>query len=118
MELIHKRDVIRAVRDRWLDSYKHYGPEHEIGPRDRKRPVGVTRKALAALDLETCTAADVDAAIGVEGWADNKCDDCDGDFPVLVRVGQAPGYDARWWEMCPDCLGKASALLCDTPAQS
>lgn len=113
---IHRRDIIRGVRARWLDQYKNYRADQTLGFANG-RTVGVVRAALERLDLETCSAADVDAAIGASGWVKNGCDECDGDFPVLLRFGQEPDYDARWWSLCPDCLGKARDLLASIEAK-
>jgi hypothetical protein len=91
MEIIRRRDIIRSVRDRWTTQY---------GQNDEKR------KALAALDLETCSAADVVAVLGTS-WVENECDECQKDLPVLMRFGEEPEYDARWQDLCVDCLKKA-----------
>lgn len=114
MKAIHQRDVIREVGPRWTEQYKQYQPDQKIGIRKNREAVGVIRKRVAALDLETCTVADVDKAIGTTGWADNECDECHKSFPVLIRLGAEPEYDARWQDLCGKCLGKAAALHAKT----
>lgn len=107
---VHRRDIIRGVRKRWLDQYKHYANDDPLGWK-KDHTAGQIRKALAALDLETCSVADVDKAIGTTGWADNKCNECDKNFPVILQLGQTPEYEARWWNICLSCLNKAGKLL-------
>lgn len=111
--LIHRRDVIRAVRDRWLKQYEHYSDDHKVGwdKSDPSKMAGQIRKGLAALDLETCQRADIDAVLGVSRWAVNECDECQGDFPVVLRLGQEPDYETRWWDLCIGCLDKARETL-------
>jgi hypothetical protein len=111
LKLIHQRDVIRNVRDRFLDQYRHY-PDDSILVRQR---VGDTRQRLAKLDLETCSVQDVDEAIGVTGWAANECDLCRRDFPTLMRIGEEPGYEARWVDICEECLSEAVARFAPLP---
>jgi hypothetical protein len=84
METVRRRDVIRSVRDRWTAQYGHYHEKDD----DEKT------KALAALDLETCSAAAVVAVLGTS-WVENECDECQKDVPVLMRFGEEPDYDNR-----------------------
>lgn len=108
---IHKRDIIRGVRDRWMKQYANYPDDKTVGWASHLRTTGDIRKALAALDLETCSSEDVDAAIGTNNWAKNECDQCDGDFETVLQLGQEPDYEARWWNMCASCLAEASLAL-------
>src|SRR5258708_4418500 len=99
-KLCHKRGVIRGVRDKWLKQYKDWPDDRLVGV-DRRlaargRSVSDISNALAALDLETCSSADVDAAIGTGGWAKNACDHCNGDFEVILRLGETSDYEASW----------------------
>lgn len=112
--VIHKRDLILGVRDRWNEQYKTYDPMQVIGPRDHAEPVSVIRKRLSKLDLETCSEADVDKAIGVTEWAANKCDECGGNFETTIQVGNMPDYEARWVTLCAKCLSDAMKLLKST----
>lgn len=111
MEILHERDVIRSARDRWLEQYKR-DADSEVFPHGRTR--GQVREALAALDLETCARADVDAAIGVTGWAGLRCDECGETPSMVIRFGEEPDWEARWQELCADCLGKGLSLLRET----
>ncbi len=111
-KVIQRRDVIREARQTWLNQYRDYSDEQALGWVGRT--AGDVRQALRALDLETCSQADIDNAIGTSGWAANSCDECGGDFPVLLRLGQEPDYDNRWWVLCAGCLAKASAHLVAT----
>jgi hypothetical protein len=116
MTPVHKRDVLRAVRDRWLNQYKSY--KDDSVPTWDKRPIGEIRSAVKKLDPDTCTSKDVDKAIGTTGWGDNKCGECGEDRDVLLRLGQEPDYDARYWEICLPCLKKAVAFLSKIKAET
>lgn len=94
-----------------MKQYEHYKDDYLFGRRGNHRTAGNIRKALAALDLETCSSADVDEAIGVDGWAKNECDQCNGDFETVLHLGQEPDYEARWWNMCASCLAEAALSL-------
>jgi hypothetical protein len=110
IQTVTQREVIRGVRDRWLEQYKHYPDENRVGMGDRLRSVGSIRKALAALDLETCSVSDIDAAIGTTGWADNECDLCHQSQTLVIRLGDEPDYEARWVDVCPNCLAAAQEV--------
>lgn len=113
MRLIHKRDIIRGVRARWLIDYRDW--------KDTKlctwcnRTVGDIKKALADLDLETCSEEEVDKALGTKGWATNECDNCGQNVQTLAHFGDEPGYDARWQNLCIDCLKGGYEGLLNTP---
>jgi hypothetical protein len=110
MKLIHERDIIRGVRDRWREQYANYDAKHVLFANQRSgRTIGQTAAMLEALDLDTCSKADVDAIL--PRWADNNCDECGEHKKVLVNFGQEPDYDARWWDVCPSCLAKACDLV-------
>jgi hypothetical protein len=110
IKVMTSRDAIKQVRNRWLSQYKDYTADQEIGGRDNREKIGVIRKRVKALDLETCTVADVDKAIGTTGWADNECDICHGNHEVVACLGDDPDYEARWLNVCPSCLSKALEL--------
>lgn len=109
MRLVYKRDIVRNTPARWLKQYSRNRDDEKTGWAQRET-FGKIRRKLAALDLDTCTAADVDAALGTV-WTGNVCDDCERDFPVLVHIGPDPDYDARWQTLCASCVAKAAKLL-------
>jgi hypothetical protein len=111
IKVITQRDVILGVRAQWLSQYAAYDPKQEIGARGAREAVGVITKRVKALDLKTCSVADVDKAIGTTGWADNECDVCGKAHDKVVRIGDEPDHDARWVDVCKACLAEASALL-------
>jgi hypothetical protein len=123
MQVIHKRDIIRNVRERWEEQYHGYESDFKFGlplldtqgkliPKSGPT-VGEIRAALSTLDLETCSSADVDAAIGVAGWANNCCSECGEDCYMLVQIGEVPDYEAQYINICIGCLEKAHKLLQD-----
>ena len=102
MRLILKSDIVAAAPQRWADAYRGYETRWRGGT-DKQE----TTKALAALP-PGFTAEQVNQIIGNNSWTENKCDECDMDAPVLVRIGDAPDYDARWMDLCPNCIRRAA----------
>ena len=110
--LIEKRDVIRTVRDRWNNQYRGYQDDYMLGYKSDKKSVGDIRRGLEALDLETCTEKDINNVIGPNtNWASIDCDGCGKNVDLAVRLGQEPDYEARWQDICPDCLSSALKFL-------
>jgi hypothetical protein len=68
-------------------------------------------RLLRALDVETATAADVNAIIGNNTWASLTCDGCGEDKYRILRLGDEPDYEARWQDLCLDCLEDAKNQL-------
>lgn len=110
MEVITKRAVIRGVRARHASMYERDPDDRVIGFGDKRRPLGETRAALAALDLETATEAEVVAILN-ESWTSLKCDQCGEDQDAVVRMGDFDGYESRWLDVCERCLTKARTLF-------
>jgi hypothetical protein len=106
--IIHRRAKIKDVRKRWLEQYAIYPNDRIVGRCDRT--AGDIRKSLKALDLETCSVSDIDAAIGTAGWGSLTCDECGEDHEHLIRLGEEPDYDARWVDLCRACLMRSAAL--------
>jgi hypothetical protein len=106
--VVTKRDVIRGVRAGWNEQYRQYRDDERLRGGSR---IGDIRARLAALDLDTCSEADVDAAIGAPRWAENRCDECNRDVERLVRIGDEPDYYAQWRDVCPDCIAQIARLL-------
>ncbi|MBB03976.1 MAG: hypothetical protein CML03_00380 [Pseudooceanicola sp.] len=108
MKIISKVEICAAVPHRWADQYKNYGPHHE------KQKIG---QRLLALKPEERTAEIIDAIIGNGSWTTNTCDSCGKDCETLVRIGEEPDYDARWQDLCRECL-IAGVELFDTTRKS
>lgn len=109
MHIITERQIIKGVRERWLTQYANYRDTDRLW--DKSRTVGDIRAAVNALDLDKCTRADVDRAIGNNSWAANECDECKQHRPALVHFGDDPDYESRWQDICLDCITKAAELL-------
>ena len=101
--LVLKSQIVAGVPARWAKHYKDY------------RSWGYAEKATITERLSALppgfTAEQVDEIIGNKSWTSNECTECGKDAPVLVRVGEEPAYEARWVELCPDCLNAAVAAL-------
>jgi hypothetical protein len=106
---IYLRDVIRGVRDRFNGQYREYRDGYRF---PAGKTVGEIKAALAGLNLDTCSRADVDEAMGtLTSWVSNACDECGAEHETLVRIGDEPDYDARWQDLCLSCLRKARDFL-------
>ena len=104
MRIITKREMIKAVRNRWRQQYSKRiadGDEYYCRIDD----------GLFRLDLDTCTSADVDAVIGRGGWTDNRCSECGLDRSALVRLGDEDDNETPWIDLCEECLDKAKREL-------
>jgi hypothetical protein len=113
---VHQRDIIRAAPALWLRQYSGSWSDAKL-PWNSAKTYGQVWRDLAALDLETCTPEDIDAAIGTTGWAANCCDECRDSFPVTLRICDEPDYEAKWQDLCAGCLAKAVDMLASTIAK-
>ena len=109
MKIVTKRQVIREAKARWLEQRAGVA-DSVVAHWARPRTIGSLRQALNALDIETCSEADFDAAIGRAGWCSLECDECGTKAQSLIRFGQDPDYEARWWDVCYNCLVTAASL--------
>ena len=106
MKLITERTQVRDVAARWRGQYSPHGP---YGHDRQKQAVA---KALAALDAETATAADVAAIIGNDSWCGpSTCNECGAVVDVAVQVGEEPYYESRTATLCFACVERALALM-------
>jgi len=103
---IYRRDIIRGVLERFKDQYSHYNYYSEIGSGSTLEAVGLKIARLSKLDLETASCEDVDKAMNLTGWVDLNCEFCDANVESLTRLGNEPDYEARWVDICDECLGK------------
>ncbi|MDO8421127.1 MAG: hypothetical protein Q7S99_03095 [Parvibaculum sp.] len=115
MKIITQRDEILSVRKRFFEQYKNHSDNYVFWLSDPKS-IGESRAELSALNLETCSVADVDAAIGRAGWIENKCDICREDSPILIQLGDEPDFESRWQTLCASCLKKALDTLTSAAA--
>lgn len=114
---VHRRDVIIEAASSWLNQYRHE-PADKVTGWNAKKTFGEIRSALKSLDTKTCTAEDLHRAMGMKGgWGLNNCDECGMDVPVLLRLGMQPDYDARYWDLCQNCLERAAVVLKDVEAK-
>lgn len=106
VKLITERTQVREVATRWASSYQkngRYGRDPEMQ---------AIIKALAELNAETATAADVAAIIGNNAWVGpQKCHECGAVVDVAVQVGEEPDYESRTATLCIACVEKALALM-------
>lgn len=100
--VIRKADKVKRAPDRWAAQY----PRGKWSP-DKNE---ITDR-LAALKGTDFTAEQVDSIVGNKSWTQNLCDGCDGDFPLLVRIGEEPEYEARWLDLCLSCAREAFEVI-------
>ena len=103
--VITKRGIIRSVP---ASFERQYGHDRSGSSWKAKTTRGEMIDALNALDVDTCDAEAVNAIIGNKSWTSNECDACGTDCEVLVRIGQEPDYEARWQDLCAQCLTDAA----------
>lgn len=111
IRIITRREIIKSVPSRFMSQYSRYSDDKPL-----PWTAGVESKRemferLRALDTDTCTAEDVGAIIGNDSWTSLDCSECGQSCDAVVRIGDEPDYDARWVDVCSDCLGKASEIL-------
>lgn len=97
IDIIKKSDIVANVPKRWLAQYKDY--KDTGGAFDK----GLKTASLLALP-HGFSAQEVNDIIGNTSWTENKCDECGLDRVYLLRIGAQPDYDARWLDLCEDCL--------------
>lgn len=107
ISIITQRDVIRTVPNGFEAQYGH----------DRRR-WGKVIDALNALDVETCSASDITAIIGNDGWTSLYCEECDARAEALVRIGDEPDYQACWIDLCPACVAVAAVKATEIKAEN
>lgn len=96
------RDLIRTVADRFEKMYTSWPQGQWPWQRRTGRDPFSIIARLRALDLETATEAEVDAATGDPGWCRVGCEGC-GD-PVTSGMTISEGI-----ALCPACLSAAVA---------
>lgn len=103
MNVETQRDKIKSVVERWR---RQYGSG---GYGDDKLEI---LKRLESLDLETCSASDVDQIIGNSSWTRlAPCHECGAEGVQTVMLGQEPDYESYTAWVCKECLKKAIALI-------
>lgn len=102
MRVIRQRDMIRGVRARWRKQY----------PDDSRQLAGGLTGGeilarLSKLDLETCSAADVEEIIGNDSWTTHICDECGQTVADAVIIGRHSDSSVQ---VCLPCIDRAAAL--------
>ena len=99
MYKITSRDKIRSVAARWEIQYKRYMQ----GQQDKLAIL----ESIKKLDLNTCSAKDVDDIIGNQSWSKPFCDECNSYKESVISFDCGDGES----RICADCLEKATLLL-------
>lgn len=94
---IYAIDVLKKVPEEWTRRYQAYlGDAHKED---------ITRK-LNEL-VWPFSKEQIDKIIGNKSWGKVSCTECGKDCSEIVRIGDEPDWDARWVDLCNDCLVKA-----------
>lgn len=106
VKLLTEREQVRRVAEEWRWCWPNAALRLPSGV-----VVGEISQRLAALDPETATAADVEAA-GANGYVEpHKCHECGEKSWDCVRLGGLPDYLDCTATICERCLRKALALI-------
>lgn len=105
MRVFTKRGIIRNILQSWkfqyfIDGEWKYGEDNEV-----------IYKELCKLNLETCSAEDVNKTIGNTSWTYLRCDECSEEVDELVELGEEPDYESRTANVCKSCLIRAIEAL-------
>jgi hypothetical protein len=118
MRVYTSREAIQDEIKNWLETYSKYARDMPMAW-TKGTPLGHFVDRVEALDPKTCTREEMGAAVGKDGsWGANSCDECGKDSPALIRFGDEPDYEARWQDLCADCLGLAADSLATTPTRN
>lgn len=113
MEAVRIEDLIREVPAKFSERYKHYPKDHRFPASAGGGSVGEIEAAFA----KAGTSVEAIKAI-LPSWCEQTCDECGSAFDVLMRFGDKPDYEARWQDLCADCISKGlSALTAVEPDQ-
>lgn len=96
MHEISQRSLIREVCNRWKRQYEPFTGV--------SRDKFVIYEKLKTLDLDTCSAEDVAAAIGNSSWTRIKCAECNNEVDWVLQVGEPPDYESATANLCRDCV--------------
>lgn len=99
--LVRRADIVAGIPDRWAEQYR------TASSADQRE---ITAKLLALKGTEF-SAEQCAEIIGSPSWGRNECDECGEDHAVLVRIGEEPDYEARWQDLCTECIEKAAAAI-------
>ena len=118
MRVYTSREAMQDTIKNWLETYNKY-PREKTMLWTKGVPLGYFLDRVEALDPDTCTREEMSAAVCKDGsWGANPCDECSKDSPALIRFGDEPDYEARWQDLCVDCLKLAAVSLATTPARN
>lgn len=110
MIVLTQRDLIKSVLANWTRDY----PPDYCAPGTFQ---GIALAQLQQLDLETCTAEDVDKIVGNRMRTTYQCHECLENHPEIVVVGANESDEGPWnentrtFKICKLCLEKAFSLL-------
>jgi hypothetical protein len=102
IKIIERDDIIAGAVDAWTKQYSQAG----VRERQQKKT-----EELQKLPANKRTRENIDRIIGNNSWTCLNCDLCGSDVERVVRIGENPDYDARWQDVCQDCLQECQDTL-------
>lgn len=103
MKLVTKQSLVAPAIEQYLKMAPNFVGKYYTWPQE-------IYDKMIKLDVNTCTVAQFNEAMGRTDWTSNHCDECGEDFDTLVHIGNEPDYDARYQRLCSDCLSKALGM--------
>lgn len=104
LTVVKVEDVWKSVPAAWAEQYKHYASDDRFAD--------ITRK-LNALKDDELTGDRIEKIIGNDSWTRINCDECDRECNTVIRIGENTDYEARWVDVCSECLDLAVSTLRD-----
>ena len=100
MFVMTKKYLISHSAERYKQQYLR---EIDSNVCPRFHPTYTHRECYNRL-LSAKTEQDVRDAIGVDGWTENKCNECGKDSQITVQFWQETDYDSPAAFICLECL--------------
>lgn len=106
-EILRWQDEMKTVAERWKRQY--HSRQHGWGT----IALGSTKEIYDRLKAlpDIATVANVNAAIGTNGWVEFWCNECKDYVPVAVQIGAEPDCESSTAVLCFRCFDKAAALV-------
>lgn len=113
MKIITQRNLIMTVCDNWRNQYR--GCDN---PDDDQSTYGQDKREiylkLKGLDLQSCSADDVNEIIGNSSWTIMTCNECEAETDWVIEVGNPPDYESRTARLCRKCAASVAKALIDS----
>ena len=107
MKIITQRDLVRAVADRFEQTYGEGWHPFVYLKDNPPRKWQEIAADLRVLDLETCPASAVNSIMTNEAWTTLTCNECGKVVTEVVEIGEEPNPESRTANVCFRCIDAA-----------